>query len=153
MVVLVYCEFIGGIDMLSGLNYLILVVSQLVLSVVFYQQLLGMMLYVCWDSGVYFFCGDLWLCLLLDLQWCVILLEESDYIYYVFSISEVDFVSFVVCFEVVGVVVWKLNCSEGVLYYFFDFDGYKLELYVGSFVQWLVVCCEQLYKGMVFFEQ
>ena len=54
--------------MLSGLNHLTLAVSQLVPSVAFYQQLLGMTLHARWDSGAYLSCGDLWLCLSLDPQ-------------------------------------------------------------------------------------
>ena len=53
--------------MLSGLNHLTLAVSQLAPSVAFYQQLPGMTL-PRWDNGAYFSCGDLWLCLSLELQ-------------------------------------------------------------------------------------
>lgn len=137
--------------MLSGLNHLTLAVSQLAPSVKFYQQLLGMTLRARWDNGAYLCCGDLWLCLSQDPQRRVTPPEESDYTHYAFSIAQEDFAGLVARLEIAGVVVWKVNKSEGASHYFLDPDGHKLELHVGDLAQRLAACRDKPYKGMVFF--
>lgn len=123
--------------MFIGFNYLILVVVDLLVSIVFYCDFFGFCLEVCWDQGVYFELGLLWLCLFWELQYGGLVV---DYMYYVFGIVVVDFVCFVVQLCVYGVCEWKQNCSEGDLFYFFDLDGYCLEVYVGDLCSWFVVC-------------
>lgn len=142
----------SGKSMLSGLNHLTLAVSNLAASVAFYQQMPGMRLHARWDSGAYFSCGELWLCLSLDAQRQKTLPEASDYTHYAFSVAAEQFAE--VCAQLAenGVVVWKENRSEGESYYFLDPDGHKLELHVGSLGQRLAACRAQPYAGMVFYD-
>lgn len=138
--------------MLSGLNHLTLAVSELAASVAFYQQLPGMRLHARWDSGAYFSCGELWLCLSLDAQRRIMPPEESDYTHYAFSVAAEEFAEVSAQLAANGVVVWKENRSEGESYYFLDPDGHKLELHVGSLAQRLAACRAQPYAGMVFYD-
>lgn len=138
--------------MLSGLNHLTLAVSELAASVAFYQQLPGMRLHARWDSGAYFSCGELWLCLSLDPMRLKTPPETSDYTHYAFSVAAEQFAEVTAQLAVWGTVVWKENRSEGESYYFLDPDGHKLELHVGSLAQRLAACRERPYAGMVFYD-
>ena len=139
--------------MLSGLNHLTLAVSDLPASVAFYQQLPGMRLHARWDSGAYFSCGGLWLCLSLDPKRQKTPPEASDYTHYAFSVAAEQFTEVTAQLAAGGVVVWKENRSEGESYYFLDPDGHKLELHVGSLAQRLAACRERPYAGMVFYDE
>lgn len=138
--------------MLQGLNHLTLAVSDLALSLAFYQRLPGMRLHARWDSGAYLSCGALWLCLSLDEQRRKTPPQESDYTHYAFSVAEEEFAGVVALLAHAGAEVWKDNRSEGASYYFLDPDGHKLELHVGNLAQRLAACRERPYKGMVFFD-
>ena len=109
--------------MLSGLNHLTLAVSELAASVAFYQQLPGMRLHARWDSGAYFSCGGLWLCLSLDPMRQKTPPETSDYTHYAFSVAAEQFTEVTAQLATGGTVVWKENRSEGESYYFLDPDG------------------------------
>lgn len=138
--------------MLNSLNHLTLAVSDLARSVDFYHQLLGLKLHARWDNGAYLTCGELWLCLSLDVQRQYVPPTQSDYTHYAFSVDERDFAHFVTRLEQAGVVSWKANKSEGDSWYFLDPDGHKLEAHVGNLAQRLAACREKPYNGMVFFD-
>lgn len=139
--------------MLKSLNHLTLAVSDIASSIGFYHHLLGLPLHARWDSGAYLSCGDLWLCLSLDVQRHYIAPQESDYTHYAFSLDHNDFAAFVARLADAGVTSWKENKSEGESFYFLDPDGHKLEAHVGSLAQRLAACREKPYKGMVFFDE
>ena len=128
--------------MLKGLNHLTLSVSDLPASIHFYQTILGMHLRMKWDEGVYFECGNLWLCLSLDVNHSRTTPDVSDYTHYAFSIEKEDFDGFVAKLERAKVTFWQENTSEGESCYFLDPDGHKLEVHVGTLssrLEW----CEQ----------
>lgn len=91
-----------------GLNYIIIVVSDLEFFFEFYRDILGFIVYVKWDKGVYLFVGEFWFCFLFD-EFCL----KVDYIYVVFDIVFEEFDVFVKCIVLLGVDVWKENKSEG----------------------------------------
>lgn len=134
--------------MLSGLNHLTLAVTDLNRSIDFYQQFLGLRLHARWDNGAYFSCGDLWLCLSVD----VVVMQKRDYTHSAFSIAASEFAGFVARLNAQGVVMWKRNKSEGESFYFLDPDGHQLEIHVGDLAQRLAACREKPYAGMVFFD-
>ncbi|MDX6021620.1 fosfomycin resistance glutathione transferase [Scandinavium sp. V105_16] len=134
--------------MLTGLNHLTLAVTDLARSIDFYQQQLGLRLHARWNSGAYFSCGSLWLCLSVDTQ----VSDKRDYTHYAFSIAVSEFAGFVARLEAQGAVMWKDNKSEGESFYFLDPDGHRLELHVGDLAQRVAACREKPYAGMVFFD-
>lgn len=80
--------------MLKGLNHLTLAVTDLAVSVDFYQNVLQMTLHARWDSGAYLTCGDLWLCLSYDESRQRLSADCSDYTHYAFSLEQRDFAVF-----------------------------------------------------------
>lgn len=134
--------------MLTGLNHLTLAVTDLARSIQFYQQQLGLRLHARWDNGAYLSCGDLWLCLSVDVQ----VSEKGDYTHYAFSITASEFAAFVARLQSQGVVVWKNNKSEGESFYFLDPDGHQLEIHVGGLAERLASCRDKPYAGMAFFD-
>ena len=137
--------------MLKGLNHITLAVSDLQISINFYQKLLGMKLHAKWDRGAYLECGELWLCLSLDNNRFFVSPEVSDYTHFAFSLEEKDFTHFLLSLEGAAVSIWKTNKSEGKSCYFLDPDGHKLEAHVGGLSQRLAACRLMPYDGMVFF--
>ena len=99
--------------MLQGLNHLTLAVSDLALSLAFYQQLPGMRLHARWDRGAYLSCGALWLCLSLDGQRRKTPPQESDYTHYAFSVAEEEFAGVVALLAHAGAEVWKTTAVKG----------------------------------------
>ncbi|MFE8102430.1 fosfomycin resistance glutathione transferase [Brenneria goodwinii] len=137
--------------MLKGLNHLTLAVTDLAVSVDFYQNVLQMTLHARWDSGAYLTCGDLWLCLSYDESRQRLSADCSDYTHYAFSLEQRDFAVFCARLDAVNVTVWKVNRSEGDSFYFLDPDGHKLEIHVGDIRQRLAACRKKPYQGMVFY--
>lgn len=137
--------------MLNGINHLTLAVSDIIRSIYFYQSLLGMKLHAKWKHGAYVSCGDLWLCLSVDISRQHLAPSETDYTHYAFSISESNFALLVNKLKENEVVVWKENKSEGDSFYFLDPDGHKLELHVGDLTQRLKSCQSSPYDGMEFY--
>jgi len=137
--------------MLKGINHITLAVSDLQLSINFYEKILGMRLHAKWDRGAYLECGELWLCLSFDSQRSFVNPEASDYTHYAFAIEERDFEHFLLSLEEANVSIWKINKSEGKSCYFLDPDGHKLEAHVGGLSERLAACREKPYDGMVFF--
>ncbi|HFF1652839.1 TPA: fosfomycin resistance glutathione transferase [Providencia rettgeri] len=137
--------------MLNGINHLTLAVSDIIRSIYFYQSLLGMKLHAKWKHGAYISCGDLWLCLSVDISRQHLAPSETDYTHYAFSISESNFALLVNKLKENEVLVWKENKSEGDSFYFLDPDGHKLELHVGDLTQRLKSCQCSPYDGMEFY--
>ena len=134
--------------MLTGLNHLTLAVTDLARSIDFYQQQLGLRLHARWNSGAYFSCGALWLCLSVD----AVVTDKRDYTHYAFSVAASEFAALVARLEAQEVVMWKDNKSEGASFYFLDPDGHRLEIHVGDLTQRLAACRDNPYAGMVFFD-
>ena len=134
--------------MLTGLNHLTLSVRDLVRSVVFYRDTLGLRLHARWDRGAYLSAGDLWLCLSLDAGKASG--TGGSYTHYAFSISQQDFAAFAARLRTAGVVEWQQNRSAGDSLYFLDPDGHQLEAHAGSLAQRLAACRAAPYPGMVF---
>lgn len=139
----------GEMMKVIGLNYIMLVVGDVERVLVFYCDLFGLNVCVVWLKGVYFEVGLFWLCLFYGSEMRILL--YLDYIYFVFSVFEEDYCDFSKCL-VVECVVWKGDNSEGVFIYFFDLDGYKLEIYIGLFEMRLVYYCQYLFKGVMVFD-
>ena len=137
--------------MLKGLNHITLAVSDLNTSVDFYQKVLGMELHAKWNTGAYFKCGELWLCLSFDNNRSCINAEMNDYTHYSFSIDEEDFEYFQSILKSENVSIWKVNSSEGKSFYFLDPDGHKLEIHVGGLAERLKACKQEPYDGMIIY--
>ncbi len=139
--------------MLHSLNHLTLAVSNLPASIAFWRDLLGLRLHAEWDTGAYFSCGDLWLCLSYDETRKFVPPQNSDYTHYAFSVAPEEFESVSNKLKAAGVTVWKENRSEGESFYFLDPDGHKLELHVGDLSARLAACRQKPYAGMRFYDQ
>ena len=132
--------------MITGLNHITLAVSDLAVSLDFYQKLLGFKAHVRWQSGAYLSMNELWLCLSLDKPSI-----GQDYSHLAFSVDQVDF-------EVMKnklapqVRTWKENTSEGESFYFLDPDQHKLELHVGDLKNRLESLKMNPYKNLVWLE-
>ncbi|MEL7298546.1 MAG: fosfomycin resistance glutathione transferase [Pseudomonadota bacterium] len=116
--------------MIRGINHITLAVSDLDVSVRFYEQVLGFRLASRYDGGAYFEAGSDWLCLSLDDA--ARDQSRSDYTHVAFDVSEEDFDAFLESLRAANVPIWKQNRSEGQSIYFLDPDGHKLEIHVGS---------------------
>lgn len=130
--------------MLTGLNHITLTVSDLDISLDFYQKILGFKAHVKWDKGAYLSLPGLWLCLNKGEPD-----EKSDYSHLAFSLDKNMFNSMVETLNQHDVKQWQENLSEGLSYYFLDPDGHKLELHLGSLETRLQALCESPYEGLV----
>ena len=116
--------------MINGINHITLAVSDLEISVRFYEQVIGCRLASIHDGGAYLEAGDAWLCLSLDPAASD--QQRSDYSHIAFDVSEDDFAAFEEKLIAAGARIWKENRSEGLSVYFLDPDGHKLEAHVGT---------------------
>ena len=129
--------------MLKGLNHITLAVSDLQVSLDFYQSLLGFTGHVKWDKGAYLTLGELWLCLALGN-----VDDKSDYSHIAFSIEQESFEGLSRQLNAAGVKQWKINHSEGSSLYILDPDGHRLELHVGDLASRLENLKTKPYQGM-----
>lgn len=132
--------------MITGLNHITLAVSDLEVSLDFYQKLLGFKAHVRWQSGVYLTMNELWLCLSLDKPSI-----GQDYSHLAFSVNKVDFDAMKNKLTP-QVRTWKENASEGESFYFLDPDQHKLELHVGNLKSRLESLKMNPYKNLVWLE-
>ena len=116
--------------MIRGINHITLAVSDLDVSVRYYEEVLGFRLASRYDGGAYLEAGSDWLCLSLDKAAAD--QPRSDYTHIAFDVSEEDFDAFAESLRAANVPIWKQNRSEGQSIYFLDPDGHKLEVHVGS---------------------
>ena len=112
-----------------GLNHLTLAVTDLVRSICFYRDVLGLRLRAQWSGGAYLDAGALWLCLSLDDAAGPS--PRPDYTHVAFDTPREAFDE--LCARIsASAEIWKDNQSEGESLYFLDPDGHRLELHVGS---------------------
>lgn len=129
--------------MLTGLNHITIVVSDLERSLDFYINALGFKGHVKWKQGAYLSLGDLWLCLSVGKPD-----EKSDYSHIAFSISQQDFTDFSHKLIQFDIAQWKENKSEGDSLYLLDPDGHKLEIHSGDLYSRLESIKHQPYEGL-----
>ena len=111
--------------MLTGVNHVTLVVSDLGRSVAFYRDILGLSLRHQGPRGAYLESGALWLALELGQP-----TPRADDSHIAFSCQPADFATLAA--RLSGAPKWKANRSEGASIYFTDPDGHKLELHIGD---------------------
>lgn len=116
--------------MITGANHYTLVVADLEYSFKFYREILGLKPLCKWSTGAYFLAGDFWFCLNLDEARKPI--PNADYTHFAFSVSEVNFSKIVKHLTHAGLNAFKENTSPGDSFYFFDPDGYRLEIHAGT---------------------
>lgn len=130
--------------MITGLNHITLVVSDITRSLSFYSDLLNFQPHARWNNGAYLSCGDLWLCLSVDE-----VSVSTDYTHIAFGVSKEEYPTTADRLESVGVAIWKNNKSEGNSLYFLDPDHHKLELHDGDLVSRLLAVDQAPYEGWV----
>ena len=116
--------------MITGANHYTLAVSDLNRSFHFYKDILGLKSLCKWPKGAYFLAGDFWFCLNLDSN----RKPEPDfhYTHFAFTVAPNAFESMVSKLNNSGVNAFKENTSPGDSFYFYDPDGYRLEIHTGS---------------------
>jgi len=110
-----------------GLNHITIAVSDLRRSFDFYVDLLGMIPRARWSRGAYLSCGELWLCLSVDVA-----KPAADYTHIAFTLEPEELPEWQLRFADADVRLWKENTSEGGSIYFLDPDGHQLELHAGN---------------------
>ena len=116
--------------MITGANHYTLAVSDLDRSFNFYKGILGLKPLCKWPKGAYFLAGDFWFCLNLDDNRKAE--PDSHYTHFAFTVSQHDFENMVSKLKNAGVDAFKENISPGDSFYFYDPDGYRLEIHTGS---------------------
>lgn len=116
--------------MITGANHYTLAVSNLEQSFQFYRDVLGLKPLCKWPQGAYFLAGDFWFCLNGDNNRKPN--PDPHYTHFAFSISQADFLKMVSRLQENGCAAFKKNTSPGNSFYFFDPDGYRLEIHVGT---------------------
>ena len=113
--------------MITGVNHYTLAVSDLDRSFNFYKDILGLKPLCKWSKGAYFLVGDFWFCLNLDTN----RKSEPDthYTHFAFTVAQNDFEGMVTKLKNSRVIEFKENTSPGDSLYFFDPDGYRLEIH------------------------
>lgn len=129
--------------MLTGLNHITLVVSDLENSLFFYVDVLGFDAHVKWDKGAYLSLPDLWLCLSLDTP-----KPSQDYSHLALNVEQAQFGAFAQKLKDADVKRWKENTSEGDSLYILDPDNHKLEIHSGSLHSRLESLKSKPYKGL-----
>lgn len=114
--------------MLTGINHITLAVSDIERSFAFYHDILGFKPLCKWDKGAYFWVGDFWFCLNLDLN----VKLDTSYTHHAFSISAENFKILTAKLVAANVKIFQKNSSEGDSLYFFDPDNHKLEIHIGN---------------------
>ena len=137
--------------MLKGLNHITVSVRDLARSVTYYTELLGFFLHARWNKGAYLTLGNLWLCLIQDLQ--VRKGPLAEYTHFALSVSPEDFDSFSRKVTEGAHPTWKQNTSEGKSIYLLDPDGHKLEVHAGSLESRLAALRKEPYDGLVLCEE
>lgn len=137
--------------MLTGLNHLTLAVSCLETSFNFYTKTLGCKPLAKWKRGAYLLAGDLWLCLLVEVN----LSSErfSGYTHIAFTVSAESLHHCRRHIKALNLKLWKENTSEGDSLYILDPDNYQLELHVGDWQTRLAATKINPYEDMIFFDE
>lgn len=130
----------------SGINHITIAISDLDVSLRFYQQIIGCTPKVKWNKGAYLTLGDLWLCLSVDQP-----SPSNDYSHIAFSISQQELKNFNDLVLSNKLKTWKTNASEGESIYLLDPDDNKLELHCGDLTTRLKSLKEKPYTGLEWF--
>jgi catechol 2,3-dioxygenase-like lactoylglutathione lyase family enzyme len=112
----------------KGINHITYAVTNIAESIDFYTNILGLKLVKHYQTGAYLTAGNQWICLSVDPE----TKPSSDYSHIAFDVIDDDFEDLQDKIIKSGVKTWKDNKSEGKSHYFFDPDGHKLEIHVGS---------------------
>lgn len=136
---------------LKGLNHITLSVRALRRSLTYYTELLGFALRARWDNGAYLTLGDLWLCLVHDVQ--VRSGPSGEYTHIALSVAPEDFEAFSRKVADGAHPKWKQNTSEGESIYLLDPDGHKLEVHAGSLESRLAALRKEPYDGLVLYDE
>lgn len=122
--------------MITGLNHINLVISNMDASFSFYKEVLGFTPLCRSEGSAYFLAGDkntpgaLWLSLDLDRKGVRLPADCNTHV--AFSISQEMFAPFVARLVACGVTSYKENTSPENSFYFLDPDGHKLEIHTGT---------------------
>ncbi|WP_440056016.1 fosfomycin resistance glutathione transferase [Pseudoalteromonas sp. T1lg65] len=134
--------------MLKGLNHITIAVSDLSVSIGFYNQVLGFELLVSWDKGAYLRSQDVWLCLSHG-NTC----PAKDYTHIAFTIEQSDLNNILPMLTEQNVKIWKRNTSEGDSIYLLDPDGHQLELHCGDLKSRLESLKTKPYKDLIWHQE
>jgi catechol 2,3-dioxygenase-like lactoylglutathione lyase family enzyme len=124
-------------NMITAMNHITLGVIDIERSFIFYRDVLGLKPLVKWEQGAYFSVSELnsnvpgsgfWFCLNVDNQRT----PNPCYTHYAFTVSDNHFDEMVTKIISSGCTIFKENTSPGNSLYFFDPDGHKLEIHVGT---------------------
>lgn len=116
--------------LITGVNHYTLAVSDLSRSFYFYRDILGLKPLCKWPKGAYFLAGDFWFCLNLDSNRKP--KPDSHYTHFAFTVAQNDFDIIVSKLKDTGINSFKENISPGDSFYFYDPDGYRLEIHAGN---------------------
>lgn len=94
------------------------------------QWILGLKPLCKWPKGAYFLAGDFWFCLNLDSNRKPE--PDSHYTHFAFTVAQSDFNIMVSKLKDAEVNAFKENTSPGDSFYFYDPDGYRLEIHTGN---------------------
>ncbi|MCC5966428.1 MAG: VOC family protein [Natronohydrobacter sp.] len=111
--------------MITGVNHVTLVVSDLARSLAFWRDTLGLTLRAQSPRMAYLEGGKLWLCLERGTP-----SPREDDSHIALSCTPEDYAT--LCARLATAPVWKANHSEGASLYILDPDGHKLELHLGD---------------------
>jgi len=110
---------------ITGVNHVTLVVSDLDRSLGFWRDTLGLTLRALSPQMAYLEGGALWLCLERGMP-----TRRADHSHIALSCAPEDYAT--LCARLATAPVWKANRSEGASRYILDPDGHKLELHLGN---------------------
>ena len=111
--------------MITGVNHVTLVVSDLDRAIAFYRDRLGLGLRALGPRMAYLEAGALWLCLERGTP-----TPRADDSHVALSCTAADFP--ILARQLADVPQWKTNRSEGASLYILDPDGHKFEIHSGS---------------------
>lgn len=114
--------------MITGINHITLTSKDINRSFDFYCNILGLKPLCKWDKGAYFLVGEMWFCINYDDN----TIPTQDYTHIAFDLTQDDFENIKNRIIASDAIIFKDNISEGNSLYFYDPDGHKLEIHVGS---------------------
>lgn len=135
--------------MITGISHITLSVTDLVRSLAFYGNVLGLRLAARWPKGAYLAADQLWLALFLDPATRAGPLPE--YTHVAFAVAAADFAGLTTRIKAAGAPIFQENSSEGHSLYFLDPDGHKLEIHVGDLNSRLAAAKEKPWPGLEIF--
>lgn len=116
--------------MITGVNHYTIAITDINRSFDFYRNVLELKPLCKWPKGAYFLVGNFWLCLNVDENRQPT--PDHHYTHFAFTVSQDNFDQMVLKLKKAGVQSFKENTSPGDSFYFYDPDGYKLEVHTGD---------------------